>query len=188
MVIQHLESLGFILNKKKSVLTPLQIQEYLGFTFNTRRMMVTVPDLKIKNLNQRLRQTHQPVKRLCRWIANLLGKMTAMLPAREKHCFTYDIYREIWQNHYPSIIKNQDTFIREEYPKSIFQPNQIKLGTIENRHLCQSTQPSTEKVLEFNVGPRSNSSGCIRKKNSQRRAYIVTLHGSWSRDYSIASR
>lgn len=55
-IIHHLESLGFIINKGKSVLTPLQIQDYLGFTFNTKKMTIKVPEKKIQNLRQRLKQ------------------------------------------------------------------------------------------------------------------------------------
>lgn len=80
-VIKHLESLGFILNRRKSLLTPFQVKDYLGFEFDTKSMKIKVPEKKIKKLIQRMKQASSPQTRSCRWVASLLGKITAMLPA-----------------------------------------------------------------------------------------------------------
>ncbi|KAG0753936.1 hypothetical protein G6F24_012711 [Rhizopus arrhizus] len=80
-VIAHLQKLGFIINMEKSVLIPSQMQEFLGFQFNTKKMKITVPIQKINRLLQRIKQASQPVQRSCRWIAGLLGKVTSMIPA-----------------------------------------------------------------------------------------------------------
>ena len=61
-VIRHLKSLGFIINEGKSILTPSQTQEFLGFQFNIKAMKITVPSPKINNLLQRIKQTPQPIK------------------------------------------------------------------------------------------------------------------------------
>lgn len=80
-VIAHLQKLGFIINMEKSVLIPSQMQEFLGFQFNTKKMKITVPIQKINRLLQRIKQASQPVQRSCRWIAGLLGKVISMIPA-----------------------------------------------------------------------------------------------------------
>lgn len=80
-VITHLQSLGFIINEDKSMLTPSQIQEFLGFQFNTKKMKIAVPTPKITKLLQKIRQASQPIQHSCRWIAGLLGKVTSMIPA-----------------------------------------------------------------------------------------------------------
>jgi hypothetical protein len=79
-VITHLQSLGFIINRRKSLLTPSHIQEYLGFEFNTKKMTIRVPNLKINKLMQPIKQVMTPTVRRCRWMAGLLGKITAMIP------------------------------------------------------------------------------------------------------------
>lgn len=63
------------------MLTPSYVQEYLGFQFNTTTMKIKVPELKVRKLIQRIKQALSPITRSCRWIAGLLGKITAMLPA-----------------------------------------------------------------------------------------------------------
>lgn len=81
-VIQHLQDLGFLINFQKSSLTPLKQQEFLGFSFNTETMKILAPQDKICKLIQRLKQALQTqTQRSCRWIASLLGKMTALIPA-----------------------------------------------------------------------------------------------------------
>lgn len=81
ILTQHLENLGFLINREKSVLEPKKIQEFLGFQFNTQTMSISLPTHKVTKLLQRIRQTEVPVIRSCRWIASLLGKMTAVIPA-----------------------------------------------------------------------------------------------------------
>lgn len=81
-VMHHLEKLGFLINQEKSVLTPLQQQEFLGFSFNTKNMKISVPLKKIKKLLSRIKQAiTATIPYSCRWYAALLGKMTSMIPA-----------------------------------------------------------------------------------------------------------
>lgn len=79
-VIQLLTKLGYIINWRKSVLTPSRTQEFLGFTFQTDTMEIKVPRDKLAKLQTRIRQAQQSVHS-CRWIASLIGKMTAVIPA-----------------------------------------------------------------------------------------------------------
>lgn len=78
-VISHLQRLGFILNMVKSDTTPRKIQDFLGFTFNTSTMTISVPGKKMKKLGSKVRQAFKT--QTCRWIAGLLGMITSMLPA-----------------------------------------------------------------------------------------------------------
>ncbi|KAG1228920.1 hypothetical protein G6F35_002220 [Rhizopus arrhizus] len=82
-VLSHLEKLDFLINFQKSVLTPMQQQEFLGFNFNTKTMQITVPGKKISKLMLRIKQVlkAQPRQHNCRWYASLMGKMTPMIPA-----------------------------------------------------------------------------------------------------------
>lgn len=80
-VLHHLESLGFLINSEKSVLTPYYSQESLGFHFNTRNMKVSIPMKKINKLVTKLKQATQMTVRTCRWFAGIMGKMTSMIPA-----------------------------------------------------------------------------------------------------------
>lgn len=65
-VITHLTSLGFILNQEKSILTPLHKQDFLGFTFNSTNMKITVPVKKISKLVSRIKQALQQPTHSCR--------------------------------------------------------------------------------------------------------------------------
>ncbi|KAG1325360.1 hypothetical protein G6F62_008593 [Rhizopus arrhizus] len=82
-VVSHLERLGFLISYQKSVPTPLQQQEFLGFVFNTKTMKISVPIKKLTKLMRRLKQAmnHQPTQYNCRWYACLMEKMTSMIPA-----------------------------------------------------------------------------------------------------------
>ncbi|CEI97502.1 hypothetical protein RMCBS344292_11634 [Rhizopus microsporus] len=80
IVISHLQHLGFIINYKKSKLQPAHCQEFLGFLFNTKTMRIAAPKKKLEAIYIRIKQVLKTTK-TCRWIAALLGKMTALLPA-----------------------------------------------------------------------------------------------------------
>jgi hypothetical protein len=84
-VLQHLQQLGFLINWEKSSIQAKHVQEFLGFVFDTKKMTIQVPTLKLTKLISRIRQLKRAQEisqwKSCRWIAALLGKMTAMLPA-----------------------------------------------------------------------------------------------------------
>ncbi|WP_431309058.1 hypothetical protein, partial [Halalkalibacter lacteus] len=54
LLCQHLKRLGFLINREKSVFEPKKSIEYLGFNFNTRTMIISLPPPKISKLLQRL--------------------------------------------------------------------------------------------------------------------------------------
>ncbi|KAJ8913783.1 hypothetical protein NQ315_002689 [Exocentrus adspersus] len=51
--IQLLENLGFIINSTKSVLQPTQIITFLGFSYNTLNMTISLPEGKILDIKQK---------------------------------------------------------------------------------------------------------------------------------------
>ncbi|CEG68961.1 hypothetical protein RMATCC62417_05116 [Rhizopus microsporus] len=71
-----------LINWGKSVLTPSQTQDFLGFNFNTKSMRIKVPQEKLNKIIQRSRQAMKStIIRSCRWVASLIGKMTLVIPA-----------------------------------------------------------------------------------------------------------
>ena len=75
-----LTSLGFTINRKKSILSPTQCLTYLGIEVNSREMTFALPEEKIKNLLlscQRLTSQSFQIKDL----SSLVGKLIATMPA-----------------------------------------------------------------------------------------------------------
>ena len=81
MAIELLESLGFTLNQEKSILTPTQTIEFLGFTINSNTMTISLPNEKITKLQKLCRQIMSASKPKLRSIAQLLGLLESYRPA-----------------------------------------------------------------------------------------------------------
>lgn len=80
--LTHLNKLGFIINYSKSKLIPEKVQDFLGFQFNRKTMTISVPTTKMEKLTSRVKQLlKSPTEKSCRWLASLIGKITAMIPA-----------------------------------------------------------------------------------------------------------
>ncbi|KAG1238661.1 hypothetical protein G6F68_000460 [Rhizopus microsporus] len=55
---------------------------FLGFQFNTKTMTISIPTTKMEKLTSRVKQLLKSLtKKPCRWLASLIGKITAMIPA-----------------------------------------------------------------------------------------------------------
>ena len=80
LFLKQLMELGFLINWKKTDLSPKTTQEFLGFQFDTSAMTIKVPKDKMVRLASRVKQATTKTFS-CRWVAGLLGKITAMLPA-----------------------------------------------------------------------------------------------------------
>ncbi|KAL1917129.1 uncharacterized protein VTP21DRAFT_4785 [Calcarisporiella thermophila] len=65
VLVEHLETLGFLINKKKSDLSPKKTQVFLGFVINTKTMEITLPKEKIARIKQdiKLATTRTRIKR-----------------------------------------------------------------------------------------------------------------------------
>ena len=85
-VIHVLESLGFLVNREKSMLVPSQTAEFLGFVIETVEMTVSLPERKIiRGLNQATclrRQAQRSVRELAHFIGLVVSSFPAIKPAR----------------------------------------------------------------------------------------------------------
>lgn len=55
-ILTQLTNLGFLIDYEKSDLIPKHVQDFLGFTFNTKTMKISIPQTKILKLISRTRQ------------------------------------------------------------------------------------------------------------------------------------
>ena len=69
-----------IINLKKIVLSPTQKIEFLGFQIDAQRMMISLPQLKVKSLKQRARHLSRLSQFSVREIAQILGLMISVQP------------------------------------------------------------------------------------------------------------
>ena len=76
-----LTSLGFILNRDKSVTSPSQQIEFLGFNLDSKTMMISLPSQKLTSLVKSVRQLADGTQTPLREIAQVLGTMVAAHPA-----------------------------------------------------------------------------------------------------------
>ena len=77
-LVYLLEVLGFIINQKKSIMSPTQSLDFLGLTINTISMVISLPAEKLKKIRAEARKMAQEVS--ARGLARLLGKMNATTP------------------------------------------------------------------------------------------------------------
>jgi len=81
LAMEHLNSLGFITNEKKSITTPSQIMEFLGFVVNTAQMTLTLPTDKVLKLRKECKHMMNQPEVTARQLAHLIGLMTSTIPA-----------------------------------------------------------------------------------------------------------
>ena len=75
--IHLLESLGFIINYKKSVLDPSTLIEFLGVMVDSMSMSLSIPLGKMENLMKMCRETMNQKTMTMRKLAKVLGKLKA---------------------------------------------------------------------------------------------------------------
>lgn len=78
---EFLESLGFVINKNKSVMMPSKICKFLGFVFNTVNMTITLPDEKKHRIKNRAIDLMRKNKCTIRYLAEFIGLLTSACPA-----------------------------------------------------------------------------------------------------------
>lgn len=81
MVIELLTGLGFNVNMKKSILTPRQELEFLGFQLNSQDLSIALPQPKIHSLKKMATEMLNCHKTTVRELAWLLEMMVASHPA-----------------------------------------------------------------------------------------------------------
>ena len=74
-------SLGFLVNEEKSIPGPTQELEFLGFVINSKTMILTVMDKKVKSLISQCRALMEAPHITIRQLARVIGVMTSMTPA-----------------------------------------------------------------------------------------------------------
>ena len=86
-----LECLGFIINTEKSVMIPSHVIELLGLTVNSTIMELSLPPIKIKQIQAEAQKLVREKTISVRSLAQLLGKMNAMVcvisPASLFYCY-----------------------------------------------------------------------------------------------------
>ena len=76
-----LENLGFIINSKKSILSPSQEIEFLGMLLNSITMEIKLPGEKIKKIRQEAHYLLAIKQPSAQQLSQLLGKLNATTPA-----------------------------------------------------------------------------------------------------------
>jgi len=81
LTCQLFESLGLIVNQKKSMLTPTQEMDFLGFHLCSNTMKISIPTEKLRKIQQDARRMLQQTSISVREIARFVGKTTATMRA-----------------------------------------------------------------------------------------------------------
>lgn len=75
------QSLGFLINRKKSVFKPTQRLDYLGFTIDTQKMALSMPARKLRAVRHEARQLSRLQSITPRQMARFVGRTMAAAPA-----------------------------------------------------------------------------------------------------------
>ena len=81
LACQLFKSLGLMVNQKKSVLTPTQELEFLGFHLCSMSMRLTIPSEKLRKIQQDARRMLEQQSVSVREVARFVGKTTATMRA-----------------------------------------------------------------------------------------------------------
>jgi len=85
-VMEKLTSLGFLVNKDKSSLSPTKTLDHLGFTINTGDMTLSVPKSKLRDLRREatkmLNRGTTTLKDLSSFVGKAMATTSAVFPAR----------------------------------------------------------------------------------------------------------
>lgn len=80
MTATLLQKLGFIINIEKSQLIPSQTIQYLGFLYDTTKMLISLPNNKIKSILKLIHKTENRFKLTIRKYSKLIGTFVATCP------------------------------------------------------------------------------------------------------------
>lgn len=75
------QSLGFIINREKSILTPSRSLEFLGFTVDTSKCLLLLPPKKIAKIRKEIRFALKQDSLTLRELARLLGLLSSSIHA-----------------------------------------------------------------------------------------------------------
>lgn len=96
--VEVLESLGFTIYYKKSVLIPTQVCSFLGYNINSRDMSLELPSKKRENTRALVQVFSRRSECKIREFARFVGTLVASSPALEYSCaYLKAFQREIFQ-------------------------------------------------------------------------------------------
>ena len=81
MLVTLLQSLGFTVNLKKSSLTPTQMITFLGFSIDSRSMMIVLPVTKVQKILECCQKLTASQNVTLRSVASLIGLLESCRPA-----------------------------------------------------------------------------------------------------------
>jgi ribonuclease HI len=85
-LITCLQNHGFTINEKKSCLDPSQVIDYLGFRIDSKKMVLKLPNQKIRGLIRECKKAKTlkvlPVRKLASLIGKIIATANAMFPAK----------------------------------------------------------------------------------------------------------
>lgn len=101
-LVAHLENLGFVINKKKTCLTPMQQREFLGLMINTKEMTLSVPKEKLKKIKREGLQILHAKTWPLRKLAATVGLMSSVCRATKNgRIMTRALYANMRRALYP---------------------------------------------------------------------------------------
>lgn len=78
LAVAVLEALGFIVNYNKSILTPVQAVQFLGFNLDSIRMTLTVPQEKLQGITAQAQHLLSQTEVTGRELAKFVGTASSM--------------------------------------------------------------------------------------------------------------
>jgi len=100
LICKLFKALGLVVNQKKSVLTPDQIMEFLGFQVNTVTLQLVFPLRKLKQLAQHLHQQNVTVREIARFVgkASMATRAVWQAPLHYR-ALQFSTNLASWENH-----------------------------------------------------------------------------------------
>ena len=137
-MLQSLEDSGMVINQKKSILTPSQVVDHLGFSLNLKDGVLEVPKSKLKSVRKELGKvlTHKTLT--CRKMAAILGSVRSFLMAMP--------FLRAFTDHMKAFV-NQQAHLGWDFPQEV--PTFLKQEVRDLYHLTSTWtgRPFLEKKI-----------------------------------------
>ncbi|XP_053400697.1 uncharacterized protein LOC128557387 [Mercenaria mercenaria] len=110
--VSLMSDVGFMINKKKSVLIPTRKITFLGNDIDSEKMVVTLPQKKVFTLLEECKQLHRKSKVSIQNVARVLGLMVSSFSAVE---FGHLFYRKIEKEKIQALKNSKGDFSSKMY-------------------------------------------------------------------------
>lgn len=117
--VSFLESLGFVINKKKSRFTPSQSRKFLGFVIDSEEMNISLPHEKRLALTNRVRNILNMSSCKIQIFAEMLGSLVAACPAVE---YGWSYTKPLEREKYLALSASKGCYNSRMVLKSTIQP------------------------------------------------------------------